>query len=497
MSTASAHAGDTATPEGRTGLDPWVQAELPAPPTPKGLAWFAIVGPGVIVLGVSIGSGEFLLGPAAFVKYGLSLLWVTLVAVFFQAIFNTEVMRYVVATGEPVFSGFMRTKPSAPAWAWLYAAFFFLQIGWPAWAATSAGVIFFLAAGRLAGPIDTAAVYHIAIALFLVCVIVLLLGRRVSRTLEWLNWILVAVILGGFLVMALAFVPGHTAAAAAVGLVGYDLNGHSFNLIPVGADFVLIGALAAYSGAGGVLNLGLGNWARDKGYGMAQRAGYIPAAFGGERINLAHHGFRFVPDEQAMERWRGWWRIVRADQWVVFFIGAVLGMVLPALLYVTFMPHGLDIRGPGIGAALAETVGGQVAPALAIVIGLLGAWLLFKCQLDIVDCITRSITDLLWSGSRRVRSWRGGDVRKVYYFVLAVVVLWGIVAVGLAPPVVLLQISANMAGVVFVVASLHILHLNTHLLPPELRPPMWRRVALVGMAVFYGFFAVLAVRSLA
>jgi Mn2+/Fe2+ NRAMP family transporter len=462
---------------------------------PRGLGWLGVVGPGVIVLGVSIGSGEFLLGPAAFVKYGLTLLWVTLVSVFLQAILNTEVMRYVLATGEPVFTGFMRTRPSAPTWAWIYAGFVFLQIGWPAWAATSAGIIFFLIAGRLAGPEDSAAVYYIGVGLFLVCVALLLIGKRVGRTLELLNWALVAVILGGFLLLALIFVPGHTWLAATVGLTGFDLASRSFAFIPEGADFFLIGALAAYSGCGGVLNIALGNWARDKGYGMAQRAGYIPAAIGGERLNLAHHGFKFTTDAESMTRWRGWWRIVRADQWGVFFVGAILGMVLPALLYVTFMPHGTDIRGPGISAALAETLGTQVAPWLAAVIAFLGAWLLFKCQLDIVDGMTRTITDILWSGSRRVRDWRGGDVRNVYYFVLAVIVVWGIIALKLAQPIVLLQVSANVAGVVFVVASLHLLYINTRLLPPALRPSMWRRAALVCTAVFYGFFVVLSARS--
>jgi hypothetical protein len=495
MSTASTEARTFAAPETRTGLDPWVQAELPAPPMPKGLSWLGVVGPGVIVLGVSIGSGEFLLGPAAFVKYGLSLLWVTLVSVFLQAIFNIEVMRYVLATGEPAFSGFMRTRPSASAWAWVYAGFFFLQVGWPVWAATSAGIIFFLGAGRLAGPDDNAAVYYFGIVLFLICVALLLLGKRVARTLELLNWVLVAVILGGFLVMALIFVPGHTWLAAAVGLTGFDLSSQRFVFIPNGADFFLIGALAAYSGCGGALNIGLGNWARDKGYGMGKLAGYIPAAIGGERVNLAHHGFKFTPDAAAMTRWRGWWRIVRADQWGVFFVGAILGMVLPALLYVTFMPHGVDIRGPGISGALAETVGAQVVPWLAIVIALLGAWLLFKCQLDIVDCLTRTITDLLWSGSRRVREWRGGDVRTVYYLVLAVIVAWGVVALKLAQPIVLLQLSANVAGLIFVVASLHLLYINTRLLPTALRPPMWRRIGLVCMALFYGFFVVFSARS--
>ena len=119
---------------------------------PKGLGWLGVVGPGVIVLGVSIGSGEFLLGPAVFVRHGLSLLWVTVVAVFLQTIFNTELMRYTLATGEPVFTGFMRTRPSSTAWAWFYAVLYFLQVGWPAWAGTAAGAIFFLFARRLAGP---------------------------------------------------------------------------------------------------------------------------------------------------------------------------------------------------------------------------------------------------------------------------------------------------------------------------------------------------------
>ena len=81
------------------------------------------------MLGASIGSGEFLLGPAVFVRHGLTLLWVTAVAVFLQTIFNTELMRYTLATGEPVFTGFMRTRPSSTFWAWFYAILYFLQVG--------------------------------------------------------------------------------------------------------------------------------------------------------------------------------------------------------------------------------------------------------------------------------------------------------------------------------------------------------------------------------
>ena len=44
------------------------------------------------------------------------------------------------------------------------------------------------------------------------------------------------------------------------------------------------------------------------------------------------------------------------------------------------------------------------------------------------------ITDMLWTRSRRVRAWRGGDVRAVYYEVLNIVALWGIIALARSTP---------------------------------------------------------------
>ena len=477
-------------------LAPWKNADLPEPPRPRGLSWIGVCGPGVIVLGMSIGSGEFLLGPATFVKHGLTLLWVTLVAVFFQTIFNTELMRYTIATGEPVVTGFMRLKPGKVFWAWFYALLYFLQIGWPAWAATAAGAIFFLFAGRLAvPPADAMTISLIGAGTFLACVVVLMMGRRIARTLEMLNWVLVACILGGFLALALLYVPGGTWLSAVTGFAGFDPHRRVFSFLPEHVDMLLLGALVGYSGGGGVLNITLSNWARDKGYGMGSRVGHIGGMVGGERTQLADTGFMFAPDSGNLERWRGWWRVVRMDQWGIFFVGALLGMMLPALLYVTFVAGGTDIKGLAISAVLAEAVGAAAGSWLGIVVALLGAWILFKTQLDCVEGMTRSITDILWTGSERVRRWRSGDIRAVYYAVLGVVVVWGIIALQLAQPVMLLQIGANIASATFVFASLHLLYLNTRLLPPPLRPPMWRRVALVCMALFYSFFVVMVARS--
>ena len=182
---------------------------------------------------------------------------------------------------------------------------------------------------------------------------------------------------------------------------------------------------------------------------------------------------------------------MRADQWGIYFPGALLGMALPALLYVTFLDRGTDIRGLGVAAALADALSLRAGAALGIVVASLGTWLLFKTQLDLIDGTVRAITDLLWSGSTRVRAWRDGDVRAIYYTVLGGLVLWGVVALRLTQPIVLLQVSANAAGMIFVVASLHLLWLNTTLLPDEIRPPLWRRLALVAQALFYGAFVLL------
>jgi hypothetical protein len=108
----------------------------------------------------------------------------------------------------------------------------------------------------------------------------------------------------------------------------------------------------------------------------------------------------------------------------------------------------------------------------------------------------RALTDTLWTGSDRIRGWRGGDVRAIYYGVLAVVVIWGMIALRLAQPWILLQIGANVASVVFIITSLHVLYVNTRLLPPAWRPPMWRRAVLVFMSAFYAFFSYLSISTL-
>ena len=192
----------------------------------------------------------------------------------------------------------MRTRPHSTFWAAVYSLLFLLQTGWPGWAGAAAGALFFLGTGRApaggdawtstcwASPPSSPA------------------SRSCSepelhrRTLELLNWVLVAAILGTLTVLCLLLVAPGLWLSALLGFVGYDRAAGAFRLVPEGADFFLIGAFAAYSGSGGVINIALANWARDKGYGMGGTVGFIPALREKSEGGLAPTGRVFVPDRR-------------------------------------------------------------------------------------------------------------------------------------------------------------------------------------------------------
>ena len=73
------------------------------------------------------------------------------------------------------------------------------------------------------------------------------------------------------------------------------------------------------------------------------------------------------------------------------------------------------MRGCWRSAAItcAAAMQGARGPWLGVTVALLGAWILFKTQLDILDGVARAITDMLWTGSRRLR--KSGKVPAVVY----------------------------------------------------------------------------------
>jgi hypothetical protein len=460
---------------------------LPEPPAFTLRNVLRTIGPGVIGLGVAIGGGEWLLGPAVVVTQGPGLLWLVVVAVFLQAILNMEMGRYTLYTGEPIVSGFMRTWPGPGFWGWVYAALSFLQLGWPAIALAAGTAAAALILGRIPTGQDAGLVITFGYVTFAACFIIISAGKKIERTVELAMRFMMVWVFTYLLVIDLTTVSIANWTRILTGLV-------SFGSMPSGGDWSLLAAFAAYSGLGGMANSFITNWMRDKGYGMGATVGYIPTAFGpGGRLSAT--GNVFEPSPPSLGAWRRWWAFLRVDQCAVFALGSVAGMTLTTLLALQYVPPTSQIDGWAVANMQAQGVAAVHGPVFWFLTLAAGFWVLFSTQLGFVDGVPRAITDILWTGSASVRRWRGGDVRAVYYSILLLYIAWGCISLHLAQPLTLLLLAANIGGANFVLLSLHTLVVNRRFLPRELRPPVWREAAVLFCALFYGAFAVVSLTA--
>lgn len=472
-------------------LPAWGQAEMPAPPPFSLKNAYKLIGAATIALGMAIGSGEWLLGPAVTAKYGAALLWVATVSIFTQTILNQEMIRYTLATGEPILTGVMRTKPGPAFWGPTYCVLLFLQTGWPGWAITAATAITAAFKGSLPTVEDRPTIIAWGYGVFILTLLIVAFGKKIEKTLEYAEGFMVAWIILFLLIIGLFFTSFATWGKVWGGFLG--LGGSP---IPQGGDWVLLASFAAYAGLGGLGNATITNWVRDKGWGMAATTGYIPAMIGGHKVNLSRVGNTFLLTPENLDRFNTWMKYAKFEQYLVFGVGCLLGMALPALMTVQFVPAGTDISG-GWAAAVHQANGiAQVFGSMAWFLTLLnGFWILFSTQLGIIDSFARTFTDIAWTASPAVRRIAGEDVRKVYYTCLVAYALFGMWAINQAQPFTLIVIGAFIAGFNFVVLGTHTIVVHKKFLPAELRMPRWRTFVILAMVIMFAFFTFLGIQS--
>jgi hypothetical protein len=98
----------------------WGTGELIDAPRFTARNWFALLGPGLLMGAAAIGGGEWLMGPMVTAKYGGALLWLATLSIFAQGLYNIEISRYTLYTGEPIFTGKFRTLPGPFFWVLIY-----------------------------------------------------------------------------------------------------------------------------------------------------------------------------------------------------------------------------------------------------------------------------------------------------------------------------------------------------------------------------------------
>lgn len=215
---AEAHTSDQPVPAhaqaphpGAQDMPPWKVDELPKPPVFTWRHWTMLLGPGLLMGGAAIGGGEWLTGPIVTARYGGAMLWLATLSVLGQVIYNIEISRYTLYTGEPIFTGKFRTIPGPKFWI---IAYLLLDFGsfFPYLASSAAVPLFTAINGEL--PFvsddpqvadDESTLQWIGIAIFLVSMIPLIFGGKIYNSLKYIMSFKIVAVLGFLMIVALFY----------------------------------------------------------------------------------------------------------------------------------------------------------------------------------------------------------------------------------------------------------------------------------------------------
>ena len=267
-----------------------------------------------------------------------------------------------------------------------------------------------------------------------------------------------------------------------VGLVSYT---REHGRLPP-QDWAMLAGFAAIAGLGGMANTLFSNYARDKGWGMGKYVGAIPSAIGGRNISLSHTGRVFPLDTENRSRWLGWMRHIRRDQFV-WVVVQFIGMALPCMLTLEFIRNA-TVEGNRVAAMTAEGMVERHPDSrwlfwtLTLFCGFI---ILAPGQISVNDQVARRWTDILWTTTNWARRLGGTKVKYLYYGILVVFCLWGLVALSLFDPMQILKISTVLQNVALGFSSLHALYVIRALMPRELRPSLFMQLGVIACGMFF------------
>ena len=499
---------------GSQAMPRWNVGELPDAPKFRRRNWAMFLGPGLVSGAAAIGGGEWLTGPLVTARYGGALLWLATLSILAQVLYNIEISRYTLYSGEPIFTGKFRVPPRPMFWVVVYIVLDFGSV-LPYLASNAAVPLFAVIEGRLPDPAaDVFALKALACAIFLIVLVPLVIGGKVYNSLKVLMTFKLVVVMGFLLFLAIGYSTAETWSEIFSGFV-------RFGTVPVASDdgpnvanvfrsvasgttmppldlsmVGVIAAMAAICGNGGLTNTPISSYTRDQGWGMGKYVGAIPSIVGGHEIELSHVGMVFHPTPESLPRWRRWLRHVQREQLVVWMPAWFLGIALPSMLSVQFLARGTVPSDKWLAAGMtADGVANAVGPTLGPLFWFLtlfcGFLVLSTSLATGSDGFLRRWVDVFWTSSPRLRRWNPRHIGRLYFAVLCVYTVFGLTMLCLVDGGGLLVWATNLYNYALGFSFWHTLLVNTTLLPPELRPGLLRRFGLAMSGLFFIAIAVL------
>jgi hypothetical protein len=253
-------------------------------------------------------------------------------------------------------------------------------------------------------------------------------------------------------------------------------------------DWAMIAAFVGIAGAGGMSNTLFSNYCRDKGWGMGKHVGAIPSAVGGRNIALSHVGKTFELTDENRHRWHGWLRHVIRDQTAVWMLCSFIGMALPCMISLEFIRNH-TVEGQRVAAMTAEGLAARYPNSSAFlwfITLFTGFLVLAPGQVSVGDQIARRWTDIIWTFSKRLRTFKGNQVKFLYYGILTVYAIWGLgVLIVVKNPLNLAKIGAVVGNASLGFSALIALYLNRTMLARELRPKWFLQLGVLGCVIFF------------
>jgi len=458
------------------------QTKIKYKPFPKPLPLKKLIGPSFIILALGLGSGEVILWPYLVANYGLGIAWGAVLGISFQFFINMEIARYALIKGESVFVGISKVFTKAPYW---FIASTFIGFGLPGIIAASAKVF-----SHILGITDFR---FIAITMLIFIGLILSCGKTVYGMMEKLTKTIILIGVPFVFILTIVISTKMGWANLFNGLIGI---GDNYRFLPTGISLAAFLAAFAYSGAGGNLNLTQSIYIKEKGYGMGKYSQKISGLFSkgakGQQIKL--EGEQFELNKENISNFKKWWKRINLEHLIVFwFIGAMSMTLLMLLSYST--AFGVSGNAQGINFVINEgmMVGQKLFPLAGTLFLVIVTVMLFQTQLGVMDSTSRIMGENLAIKKLEKNKKSTINLSKVYSIFVWAQIAFGIIlfSVGIYEPKTLIIIGAVINAIAMFVHIGLVSWTNNKVLPKQFRPSILRKLVLLVIFLFFGFFSVL------
>lgn len=347
-------------------------AAIADPPATLGRA-LRQIGPGLILAGAIVGTGELIATTHLGARVGFTLLWLVIVSCFIKVFVQVELGRYAISSGHTTMRSFKQLPgPGILIGAWWCAMMLITQLQLGAMIG-GVGQALHMAFPGVSNALGATVRPELPWAILTVMITMFLLARGSYGLLESaVTWMVVIFTLVTVACVALLPASGHPIDWAAVS------GGFNFHLPREAIPVAL--AMFGITGVGAAELVAYPYWCIEKGY--ARRTG--------------------ARDQSAAwaTRARGWLRVMRLDAWV--------SCALYTVATLAFYFLGASVLHAGVGGGLPGNVGemlktlstmyqpvlGQTASLLFIVIGVIAV--LYSTVLASTGANSRALVDFLY-----------------------------------------------------------------------------------------------------